>query len=83
MRGFDQWPFKDRGCPLRNPFRFSVRNGWGNTRSLELKQATPDTSAADGVAVHGARDRDGPRALGRELAFVADSASLGLDGIPA
>jgi hypothetical protein len=71
-----------RLCPLRNNYRFSARNGWGNRRSPELKQATLDASAADGVAVHGARDRDGPRALGRESAFVADSASVGLDGMP-
>lgn len=69
-------------CPLRNSFRLSLRSGWANPRSLELKQATLDTTAADGVAVYGAGDRDGPGALGRESAFVAGNASVGLDGTP-
>ncbi|MBX7103500.1 MAG: hypothetical protein K1X57_05440 [Gemmataceae bacterium] len=69
-------------CPLRNNSRFSVRTGWGHPRFLELKQAMLDTTAADGVAVHGACDRDGPGAPGRDSAFVAGSASVGLDGMP-
>jgi hypothetical protein len=54
----------------------------GHTPLADAEYAL-DTSTADGVAVHGARDRDGPRAVGRKSAFVADSASVGLDGMPA